>query len=137
MIKWAGIIITLCGIGHTVGSLIEAAPDHAGAWLSGALWRAAYPGMSDAAVAWCYTIYSFGPLLLLLGLTVVWLDRRSVTPPRFIAWGLATWVIVGTVASGPSPLLLLLVAAGLLFGARRCRSGRNDARSPSYGGRRI
>ncbi|MFD5323281.1 DUF6463 family protein [Streptomyces sp. NPDC127092] len=122
MVKWAGWMITLAGIGHTLGSLLQAAPDHAGTWFDG-LWNSgAYPEMSDATVAWWYSMYSFGPPLLLIGLTVLWLERRGVTPPLFIPWAVAAWVVVGFVVDGPSPLLVLLVAAGLLLaGARRAR----------------
>ncbi|MGI5346794.1 DUF6463 family protein [Streptomyces sp. CA-250714] len=126
MVKWAGWIIALAGTGHTLGSLIEAAPDHAGTWFGG--WNMGdYPEMSDATVAWWYSVFSFGPPLLLIGLTVLWLDRRGMTPPLFIPWAMVTWVVVGFVVDGPSPLLILLVAAGLwLAGARRTRR-REDA----------
>ena len=34
MIKWAGWLITLCGVVHTLGSLVETAPRYAEGWLS-------------------------------------------------------------------------------------------------------
>lgn len=128
MIKWAGWIITLAGVGHTLGSLIETVPGHVGTWFSGPLWSEGdYVEWSDAAAAFWYSVFSFGPPLLVIGLTVLWLDRRGITPPPFIAWAMATWVIVTFVASGPSPLPVLVVAAGLLLaGARRARH-RDDA----------
>ncbi|MEU5049264.1 DUF6463 family protein [Streptomyces sp. NPDC021096] len=126
MVKWAGWIITLAGIVHTLGSLVEAAPDHAGTWFNGGWNLGDYPEMSDATVAWWYSVYSFGPPLLLIGLTVLWLDRRGMTPPLFIAWAMVAWVVVGFVVDGPSPLLVLLAAAGLLVaGARRTRRREN------------
>ncbi len=129
MVKWAGWIITLAGIGHTLGSLVEAAPDHAGTWFNGGWNLGDYPEMSDATVAWWYSVFSFGPPLLLIGLTVLWLDRRGMTPPPFIAWAVVAWVVVGFVVGGPSPLLVLLVAAGLLLaGARRIRRRENASR---------
>ncbi|MFJ8584656.1 DUF6463 family protein [Streptomyces sp. NPDC093595] len=132
MVKWAGWIIALAGLGHTLGSLVEAAPDHAGTWFGGVWNLGDYPGMSDATVAWWYSVFSFGPPLLLIGLTVLWLERRGVTPPLFLSWALVGWVAVGFVVDGPSPLLVLLVAAGLLAaGARRARR-RGDA-SPQAG----
>lgn len=137
MVKWAGWIIALAGIGHTLGSLVQAAPDHAGTWFDGVWNLGDYPEMSDATVAWWYSVFSFGPPLLLIGLTVLWLDRRGMTPPLFISWAMVAWVVVGFVVDGPSPLLILLVAAGLLhFGPasaemRGAGSPRRVAGEPS------
>ncbi|MFI6104876.1 DUF6463 family protein [Streptomyces sp. NPDC051310] len=103
MVEWAGWIIALAGLGHTLGSLVEAAPDHAGTWFGGVWTLGDYPGMSDATVAWWYSVFSFGPPLLLIGLTVLWLDRRGVTPPPFLSWALAGWVAVGFVVTDPRP----------------------------------
>ncbi|MEU1372350.1 DUF6463 family protein [Streptomyces triculaminicus] len=123
MIKWAGWIITLAGIGHTLGSLLETAPDYAGTWFGGGWNLGDYPEMSDATVAWWYSVFSFGPPLLLTGLTVLWFARRGMTPPAFIAWAMVAWVVLGFVVDGPSPLLVLLVAAYLLLvGARRAKA---------------
>jgi hypothetical protein len=123
MIKWAGWLIVLAGVGHTLGSLIETAPEHVGTWFSGSLWSETdYADLSDAAVAFWYSVFSFGPPLLLVGVMVLWMGRRGLTPPSFVAWAIATWVVVTFVASGPSPLPILLVAAGmLLVAARRTR----------------
>ncbi|GGS23749.1 hypothetical protein GCM10010252_73770 [Streptomyces aureoverticillatus] len=126
MVKWAGWIIALAGLGHTLGSLVEAAPDHAGAWFDGVWNMGDYPEMGDATVAWWYSVFSFGPPLLLIGLTVLWLDRRGMAPPLFISWAMVAWVVVGFVVDGPSPLLILLIAVGLLLaGARRARRREN------------
>ncbi|WP_341846344.1 DUF6463 family protein [Streptomyces regalis] len=93
----------LAGVGHMLGSLVEAAPDHAGTWFDGVWNLGDYPEMSDATVAWWYSVFSFGPPLLLIGLTVLWLDRRGMTPPLFISWAMVAWVVVGFVVDGPSP----------------------------------
>ncbi|WP_405165677.1 DUF6463 family protein [Nocardia sp. NBC_01499] len=120
MIKWAGWLIVLCGFGHLLGSLVETAPSHAGAWFSGELWGQGDPlEMSHATAAFWYSGYSFGPLLLLVGLIVLWLGRRNIVPPQFIAWTLTAWVMIGFVVGGPSPLPILLIAAGLLLAAAR------------------
>lgn len=68
MIKWAGWIITLCGIGHTTGSLIQTAPDNAGRWFDGSLWGAGgdFGAWSEPVATFWYTLYSFGPPLPLL-----------------------------------------------------------------------
>ena len=135
MIKWAGWIITLAGVAHSLGSLIEAAPDHIGTWFSGPLWSETdYAAWGDAAAGFWYSVFSFGPPLLLIGLIVLWLDRRGISPPSFIAWAMAAWVIVTFVASGPSPLPVLLIAAGLLLaGARRARDRDSPGAHRSLG----
>ncbi|MFH5229400.1 DUF6463 family protein [Antrihabitans spumae] len=116
MTKWAGWIITLAGIGHTVGSLAETAPDHAETWFAGTLWSETdYTTFSDAATGFWYSAFSFGPPLILLGVIVLWFAHRGITPPAFIAVAIAVWVAITFVASGPSPLLVLLVASGLLL----------------------
>lgn len=126
MAKWAGWIITLAGAGHTVGSLIETAPAHLGTWFSGRLWsETTFSALSEAGVALWYTVYSFGPPLLLVGVTVLWLDRRGITPPDFIAWAIAAWVVLTFAATGPSFLLLLLIASALLI--VESRRGRRRA----------
>lgn len=123
MIKWAGGLIVLCGLGHTIGALVETAPRHAAGWFSWALWEPHNNdplAMSHTTAAFWYSVYSFGLPLLLIGVIVLWLDRRGITPPPFIAWSVAAWTVVGTVLSGLSPLLFLLIAAVLLLiGARR------------------
>jgi hypothetical protein len=57
----------------------------------------------------------------LVGLTVLWMNRRGITPPPFLAWLFGLWVAVGTVVAGPGigQDLVLLVAAGLLLAAAR------------------
>lgn len=123
MIKWAGWLITLCGVGHTLGSLIETAPHYAGDWFRWALWEEQNSdplAMTHTTAAFWYSVYSFGPPLFVVGLTVLWLNRRGIIPPPFIAWCAVAWTSTTTVLSGPSPLLLLLIAAALLLaGARR------------------
>jgi hypothetical protein len=129
MIAWAGVLITLCGVGHTLGALAQVAPRYAGAWFGWALWEDANRNlaeMSHTTAAFWFTAYSFGPPLVLLGLTVLWLGRRHIAPPPFVAWAMAAWTIVGEVLSGPSPLMLLLIAAVLLLiGDRRARPRDN------------
>lgn len=119
-VRIAGWIITAAGIGHTLGSLIEAAPDHLGDWLNGHLWsQTDFTAWSDAAAGFWYSVFSFGPPMLLIGATVVSLERRGIIPPRFIAWSMAAWVAFTFVASGPSPLPVLLIASVLLLVAAR------------------
>jgi hypothetical protein len=125
MFKWAGWLIVLYGAAHTLGALtVEGAARHAGTWFSGELWGADLATMSPAMSAYWLSVNSFGPPLVLIGLTVLWLDRREITPPLFVAWSLVGWVVVGIVVAGPGvgQDVLLLAAAGLLLvGARRAR----------------
>jgi hypothetical protein len=123
MIKWAGRLIVLYGVAHTLGALtVLGAASHVGTWFSRDLWGDDLSDMSPAMSAYWLSVNSFGPPLILLGLTVLWLDRRGITPPPFIAWSMALWVVVGAVVAGPGigQDVILLVACGLLLaGARR------------------
>ncbi len=120
MIKWAGWLITLCGVGHTTGSLVQTLPHYAGDWFRWKLWDGDLVTMNHTTAGFWYSAFSFGPPLIVIGLTVVWMARRGITPPAFIAWCAVGWTLITAALSGPSPLLLLLVAATLLLvGARR------------------
>ncbi|MEU2253623.1 DUF6463 family protein [Nocardia xishanensis] len=127
MIKWAGWLIVLFpGIGHTVGALVETAPDYADDWFSGEGWRADATAMNYAEATLWYTVFSFGVPFLLIGLMVLWLDRRGITPPAFLAGIVAGWTLITVAVGGPSPLLVLLIAAGLLLvGSRRAAARGN------------
>lgn len=123
MIKWAGWIFTLCGTVHTLGALtVEKAARHAGTWFSGGLWHEDLAAMSPAGSAYWLSVESFGIPLFLIGLTVLWLDRRGIIPPMFIAWTLGAWTAVGAVVLPFTPWpLFALACALLLIGARRAR----------------
>ncbi len=94
--------------------------------------------MSPAMSAYWFSVNSFGPPLVLLGGTVLWLDRRGITPPPFLAWPIAGWVALGRAVTGPAPQdLIVLAAAGLLWvGARRGTADRETAPAPSGAGGR-
>jgi Family of unknown function (DUF6463) len=134
MIKGAGWLIVVYGTAHTIGALtVEGAARHAGAWFGGELWGADLATMSPAMSAYWLSLNSFGPPLVLIGLTVLWLARRRITPPRFLAWALAVWVLVGVVVIGPGigQDLILLVACGLLLaGIRRAGAVPRAERQP-------
>ncbi|GAA1566183.1 hypothetical protein GCM10009678_56350 [Actinomadura kijaniata] len=124
MIKWSGWIITLCGIAHTVGALtVEKAARHAGTWFSGGLWEEELSEMSPAGSAYFLSLDSFGVPLTLVGLIVLWLERRGITPPMFIAWILAVWTLVDAVVLPFTPWPLFVIAIVLLvLGTRRART---------------
>jgi uncharacterized protein DUF6463 len=120
MIRWAGRLIVLVGAGHLLFASALYARPHLGAWFSGALWGEDLAAMSDAGVALWLTIDSFSVPLILVGLTILWLDRRGVTPPSFLGWTVGAWAVIEAVVFGPSPSWVLPVAAVLLLvGGRR------------------
>ncbi|URM91051.1 DUF6463 family protein [Streptomyces sp. MRC013] len=125
MIRWAGWIVTFCGIAHTIGALtVEGAARHAGTWFSGGLWGEDFAAMSPAGSAYWLSLASFGVPLVLVGSTVLWLDRRGVVPPAFIAWTLGGWTVVDAVVLPFTPWPLFMLACVLLLtGARRARRG--------------
>lgn len=128
MIRWAGGLIVFYATAHVVGALtVEGAAHYAGTWLSGALWGEDLGQMSPAASAYWLSVNSFGPALLLVGLTVLWLDRRGMTAPAFIPWALIGWIAVNLVVAGPGigQDLILLVAAGLLLAGARAQRPRS------------
>ncbi|QUH05121.1 hypothetical protein HUO13_33980 [Saccharopolyspora erythraea] len=126
MIKWAGWLITLFGAAHTLGALtVKSAALHAGTWFSGALWRDDLADMSAANSAYWLSLASFGPPLIVVGLTVLWLNHRRITPPPFIAWTLGIWTLSGAVVLLLTPWPILLLANILLLVGIR-RAGRHD-----------
>ncbi|MEV6100391.1 DUF6463 family protein [Nocardia sp. NPDC051981] len=121
MIKWAGRLIVFFGAAHTVGALtIEHAARHAGAWFSGGLWGDDFAAMSPADSAYWLSLDSFGIPLIVVGLTVLWLDNRHITPPPFIPWILGIWTVIGAIVLAPTPWPIMALATILLYiGTRR------------------
>ncbi|MBF6163462.1 hypothetical protein IU486_01570 [Streptomyces gardneri] len=122
MIKWAGRLLVFLGVGHTLGSLLLVAPDHADSWFSAKLWRPeeGISEMSPVMASFWLTTGSFGVPLIVVGLIVLWLDRRGMVPPPFVAWTLGIWAVVAAVILEPAPWVLAWIAVGLLaLGARR------------------
>lgn len=135
MIRVAGWLIVLYGAAHTLGALaVEGAAVHTGAWFSGRLWTEGLASMSPAMSAYWLSVNSFGPMLILIGLIVLWLNRRGITAPPFIAVTLAIWILVGVIVIGPGmgQDVVLLVACGLLVaGARRAAIRDHSLSMPS------
>jgi hypothetical protein len=116
MIKWAGRLMVFYGAAHTLGALtLEGAARHAGAWFSAALWREDFSAMSPANSAYWFSLGSFGIPLIVVGLTVLWLDRRGITPPLFIACTLGIWNVLDGVVLAFTPWPILLLANVLLL----------------------
>ncbi|MCF3103108.1 hypothetical protein IPZ58_16165 [Streptomyces roseoverticillatus] len=126
MIKCAGWLLVLFGTAHTLLALtVEGAARHAGEWFSGALWGEGFSDMSPANSALWLSLESFGPPLIVVGLIVLWLDRRGIAPPPFIAWTLGIWSVVDAVIliTTPWPLTLLANILLLVGGRRAARRG--------------
>lgn len=122
MIKWAGLIIGFLGAVHLVWGFLLTAGRHAGSWFSGELWlpEAGIAEMDSTAGAFWMTTGSFGLPLIVVGMTVLWMDRRGIVPPAFIAWTLGGWSLVGAVILEPSPWILTWIPVGMLLtGIRR------------------
>ena len=130
MIKWAGWLIVLFGAAHTLGALtVLGAARHAGTWFSGGLWRDDLADMSPANSALWLSLDSFGVPLIVVGLVVLWLDRRGITPPPFIAWVLGAWTVLDAVILALTPWPIMLVAVGLLLAGARRAAHRDNMRS--------
>ncbi|MDP3952445.1 DUF6463 family protein [Microbacterium sp.] len=133
MNKWAGGLIVLFGVAHTLGALtVLGAANHADTWISGELWTQDLTDMSSAMSAYWLSMNSFGPPFIVIGATVLWLDRRGITPPLFIAWTLAAWTVLDCILAGPGfgQGLIVLVAAGLLItAAHRATSSERTRRT--------
>lgn len=132
MIRWSGWLIAVFGTAHTLGALfVEGAARHAGAWFSGELWSEDLSDMSPANSAYWLSLESFGPQLVLIGLTVVWMGRRGIVPPLFIGWTLGVWTVIDTVILGfgaGQGMLFVLAVVLLLVGSYRAK---RHAVSPS------
>ncbi|MGV9881479.1 DUF6463 family protein [Streptomyces sp. NPDC003006] len=130
MIKWAGRLIVFYGAAHTIGALtVEGAADHAGAWFGGELWHDELSAMGPASSAYWLSLGSFGVPLVVVGLMVLWLERRGITPPSFIAWTLGLWTVADAVILLLTPWPVLLVASGLLLAGARRAARHEEARS--------
>ncbi|WP_330231426.1 DUF6463 family protein [Nocardia sp. NBC_00508] len=126
MIKWAGWLITLFGAAHTLGALtVEKAARHAGTWFSGGLWSDDLAAMSSANSAYWLSLASFGVPLVVVGVMVLWLERRGIAPPTFVAWTLGVWTVGGAAVLMFTPWPILLLASVLLLVGSR-RAARHD-----------
>ncbi|GAA1681293.1 hypothetical protein GCM10009830_30570 [Glycomyces endophyticus] len=139
MIRWAGWIFTVIGAGHLVLGLALLAPAHASAWVSGELWlpESTLAEMSPAFGGYWMTLGSFGAPLLALGFTVLWLERRDITPPAFIAWTVGAWSIAAGLVFEPAPWIVVTAGAVLLWAGVRRAYSATVVNSDSQGGPQV
>ncbi|MEC3957730.1 DUF6463 family protein [Nocardia sp. CDC153] len=127
MIAWAGRLIVFFGAAHTILALtLERALRYAGDWFTGSLWHDDLSAMSPANSALWLSVDSFGIPLVLVGLTILWLDRRGLTPPSFIAPVIGAWTALGALIMPLTPWPIMAVATGLLIAGSR-RTARAQA----------
>ncbi|GAA2127048.1 DUF6463 family protein [Glycomyces algeriensis] len=122
MIRSAGWIFAVLGTAHTVLGLALTAVKRAPAWFGAELWRpeGGFLEMNPTMGAYWFTFASFGVPLLVLGLAILWIDRRGLVPPAFLGWILLAWALVNMVILLPSPWIAGVVGAVLyLAGVRR------------------
>jgi len=121
MITWAGRILVFFGFGHLVGAMALTSWQHADSWFTADLWRLdeGVVNMSPAMAAFWLTTGSFSVPLVVIGLIVLWLNRRDVVPPPFIGWTIGIWSVVAAVILEPSPFVLVSIASGLLLAGGR------------------
>lgn len=125
MVTWAGALTALFGAAHTVGALTaERAATHADIWFSRGLLGESFQDMSPAHSAYWFSLDSFGIPLTLLGILLIWLDRRGIVPPVFLTWALATWWAVDAYVLAPTWNGLIPLGAVVLLVLGR-RQGRH------------
>jgi hypothetical protein len=138
MIKWSGWIFTVLGACHLVlGFALTAS--HAETWLRGGLWTPDFTiaEMPPSMGGYWMTLGSFGLPLLVVGLTVLWLERRGITPPAFIAWTVGAWSILAGLVFEPAPWIVVTVGAALLGAGIARRYRATVVNSDSQGGPHV
>lgn len=121
-IRWAGWILAIIGGGHlTLGLLISASSFDE--WLTLELWGHWWEDTRAANSFWANPA-GFGWPLLLVGALIVWMDRRGIVPPEFLAWAVLGWGVVCAVIVEPTPGPVVVIAAILLLRGIRVAAAR-------------
>lgn len=128
LLRWAGGIMIVLGVGHLGLLLVFSGEDVAG-WVDRGVW-AAVPlqvSASDAptvesltnATAFWAGPGSFAVPLALLGCLVWWLAGRAVAVPAWLGWGIVVWTAIGGIVLVPSPFFAGTIAGVLIVVAAR------------------
>ncbi|MGW6422818.1 DUF6463 family protein [Nocardia sp. NPDC055053] len=113
MIKWAGMVLAIIGGGHlAIGLLLSSSSFDE--WLSFELWGHWWEDTPAANSFWANPA-GFGWPLLLVGSLIVWMDRRGIVPPEFLAWAVLGWGVVCAVIVEPTPGPVVVIAAVVLL----------------------
>ncbi|MFC9967091.1 hypothetical protein ACFVH4_22925 [Nocardia ignorata] len=83
-------------------------------WLTFELWGHWWEDTPAANSFWANPA-GFGWPLLLVGSLIVWMDRRGIVPPEFLAWAVLGWGVVCAVVVEPTPAPVVVIAAILLL----------------------
>ncbi|NEW37743.1 hypothetical protein GV794_10740 [Nocardia cyriacigeorgica] len=129
MINWAGRILAFLGAVHLTAATVFSYR-HFAEWLSFGLWSldADITELPAPIGGFWFGPGSFGAPLLLLGVMVIWMDRRAITPPAFLALALLAWTAVCALIFEPAPWVAATAAAVmLLVGIRRAGSPASTA----------
>ena len=82
--------------------------------------------MSPVVAGFWFTTGSFGLPLLVVGLTVLWMDRHGIVPPSFIAWTIGAWSLIGGLMLEPAPWIGVWIGVGLLLAGTK-KAARRQA----------
>ncbi|MBC7303533.1 MAG: hypothetical protein H5T78_21615 [Nocardia sp.] len=133
MIKWAGRIIAVIGIGHlTLGML--ASRSSFDNWLSLELWGHWWEDTGPANAFWANPA-GFGWPLFVVGLLIVWMDRNGIVPPLFLGWAVLGWGIFCAVVVEPTPGPIVVIAAVMLLRGIRSAGTPTGSQSQSLAAR--
>ncbi|WP_068747106.1 DUF6463 family protein [Tsukamurella pseudospumae] len=131
MIRWAGRLIVVFGVAHTVLALGFKGRAHARTWVGGGIRNVELGAPEPASSAYWFSLNSFGVPMALLGALVLRLDRRGEAPSYLLAGVLAAWTAQCAVVLTRTPWPIMAAASGLLFeGTRRAR--RDDRRAGTH-----
>ncbi|MVU80430.1 hypothetical protein GPX89_24670 [Nocardia sp. ET3-3] len=123
MITWGGRLLVLLGAGHLLTGLAITSPHFARTWLAGHLTDDSLTALSPANGAYWLTVGSFAFPLIILGLLILWLDRRDIVPPLFLPWTIGLWSLAAAAMFRGIPWLLAWLGVALLFtGIHRART---------------